>query len=56
MAVQSTLEKNTSQDFLRDPMVLQAIQLAERLRQAKGDELEGDEYRAIEEATGVSQE
>jgi class 3 adenylate cyclase len=41
---------------MRDPMVLQAIQLAERLREAKGGELEGDDYHAIAEATGVAPE
>lgn len=50
------LEKNDAREMMRDPMVLQAIQLAERLREVKGEALESDEYFAISEATGVSEE
>lgn len=41
---------------MRDPMVLQALQLSERLRQTKGEDLDTDEYFAISEATGVPEE
>lgn len=41
---------------MRDPMVLQALQLSERLRQTKGEELDPEEYYAISEATGVPEE
>lgn len=37
-------------------MVLQAMQLAERLRDIKGENLDSDDYQAISEATGVSAE
>lgn len=50
------LEKNDAREMMRDPMVLQALQLAERLREVKGEALETDEYFAISEATGVSEE
>lgn len=49
-------EKTQSRELLRDPMVLQAMQLANRLRDAKGESLETDDYLAISEATGVSEE
>jgi class 3 adenylate cyclase len=49
-------EKTQSRELLRDPMVLQAMQLATRLRDAKGDSLESEDYFAISEATGVSEE
>lgn len=49
-------EKTQSRELLRDPMVLQAMQLATRLRDAKGESLESDDYVAISEATGVSEE
>jgi class 3 adenylate cyclase len=41
---------------MRDPTVLQAVQLADRLRTAKGEALDSEEYEAISEATGVSTE
>ncbi|MEI8282647.1 MAG: adenylate/guanylate cyclase domain-containing protein [Armatimonadota bacterium] len=50
------LEKNDAREMMRDPMVLQALQLADRLREVKGEDLESDEYFAISEATGVSEE
>lgn len=50
------LEKNDAREMMRDPMVLQALQLADRLREVKGEALESDEYFAISEATGVSEE
>jgi hypothetical protein len=43
-------------ELMRDPVVLQAMQLADRLREAKGEPLEADEYEAIAEATGVAPE
>lgn len=43
-------------ELMRDPVVLQAMQLADRLREAKGDALDADEYEAIAEATGVAPE
>ncbi len=45
-----------ARELMRDPVVLQAMQLAERLREAKGDQLDQDEYEAIAEATGVAPE
>jgi class 3 adenylate cyclase len=50
------LEKNDAREMMRDPIVLQALQLAERMREVKGDDLDSDEYFAISEATGVSEE
>ena len=50
------LEKTDAREMMRDPMVLQALQLADRLREVKGEALETDEYFAISEATGVSEE
>lgn len=50
------LERNDAREMMRDPMVLQALQLADRLREVKGEALESDEYFAISEATGVSEE
>ena len=43
------LEKNDAREMMRDPMVLQALQLADRLREVKGEALESDEYFAIED-------
>lgn len=50
------LERSDAREMMRDPMVLQALQLADRLREVKGSALETDEYYAISEATGVSEE
>ena len=50
------LERTDARVMMRDPMVLQALQLADRLREVKGEALESDEYFAISEATGVSEE
>ena len=50
------LHGNDAREMMRDPMVLQALQLADRLREVKGDVLESEEYIAISEATGVSEE
>jgi class 3 adenylate cyclase len=50
----STLLVNTdAKEIMRDPMVLQAMQLADRLRDMKGGQLEAEDYEAIAEATGV---
>lgn len=51
-----SLELTDAREMMRDPMVLQALQLSERLREVKGDALDSEEYLAISEATGVSEE
>lgn len=56
MGESRSLQRSEAQELMRDPMVLQALQLADRLREVKGDALESDEYFAISEATGVSEE
>ncbi len=50
------LERSEAREMMRDPMVLQALQLADRLRDVKGSALDSDEYYAISAATGVSEE
>lgn len=56
MGESRSLELTNAREMMRDPMVLQALQLADRLREVKGSALESDEYTAISEATGVSEE
>jgi len=56
MGESRSLEMSDAREMMRDPMVLQALQLADRLREVKGGALESDEYVAISEATGVSEE
>lgn len=56
MGESRSLERADAREMMRDPMVLQALQLADRLREVKGEALETDEYFAISEATGVSEE
>ncbi len=50
------LEKNDAREMMRDPMVLQALQLADRMREVSGEDLDSSDYFAISEATGVSEE
>ncbi len=50
------LEKTDAREMMRDPMVLQALQLADRMREVSGEDLDSGDYFAISEATGVSEE
>jgi class 3 adenylate cyclase len=50
------IEKTDAREMMRDPMVLQALQLAERMREVSGEDLDSGDYFAISEATGVSEE